>query len=83
MNDVILLGKTTCNALMISPEQVLAEVQRELKENTPPLKKLIVITLNEADGHYDINWRQAGMKISEIIALLELAKHTMIEEMGY
>ena len=46
-------------------------------------KKAIIIALDDTEGEYDISWYQAGMKMSEMLSLLEVAKQRVLEEMGY
>ena len=43
-------------------------------------KKLIIIALDDTEGQYDTSWNQAGMKVSEIISLLETVKQDMYFE---
>lgn len=46
--------------------------------------KCVVLALDDTTGGYNISWFQAGMKMSELVALLDMAK-TLIkkEEMGF
>lgn len=45
------------------------------------VRKGIVIFLNEDEGHYDSHFYQAGMKMSECLALVEVVKEKILNEM--
>ncbi len=81
------IGKKTNCALSFSPTQVLASCQQEVgKPETGAFEraeKLLVLALDDRDGAYAVSWRQCGMKSSQIVALLEIAKAQILEDMGY
>ena len=61
-----------------SPEMALEDVLRDFREGKRKATKAIVITLDSSGDKYEVHWYQAGMKTSEIVALLEYTKADMI-----
>lgn len=43
--------------------------------------KVIIITLCDDEGSYECGFRQAGMTMSECIALIEITKQLFLQEM--
>jgi len=86
MNDPINLNirraeKTGKND--VSPQDILEEALRELKEGVltcHPTKALIILLDNSGDL-YDTRFYQAGMKASELIALIEYQKQVFFDMM--
>jgi tRNA uridine 5-carbamoylmethylation protein Kti12 len=46
-------------------------------------KKAIVLHLDESSDCYAISYHQSGLKSSEILTLLEVAKIVILKEMNY
>ncbi len=46
-------------------------------------KKVLILALDETDGEYDVSFFQAGMHMSDMIALCDIAKSEFKREMGY
>ena len=46
-------------------------------------KKLAIIALNDKDDAYHVSFYQAGMSMSECVALCEVAKSLFKKEMGH
>ena len=46
-------------------------------------KKLLIVCLDDTEDRYDISWRQAGMKASEMLALSQLLNKQIMGMMGY
>lgn len=67
-----------------SPEQCLQDCLEDIGKRGAFKngKKLLVIALDDFDG-YQMNWAQAGMKMSECLALCEVAKTSFLEQMEY
>jgi len=84
-SNVTKMGSVANNAIMISPRQALEDAIEALgKQNAfKDGKKIMIIALDESDGEYSISFIQAGMRMSECIALCEIAKSVFMEEMGY
>lgn len=60
-----------------SPEQLLRDALERLESGGrwEGVDKLMVIALDDADESYATSAMQCGMKYSEVVALLEVAKH--------
>lgn len=85
MTKVAKLTKHSNNGLHFMPEDTLKDALKCIGEKGALKngKKLIFIALDDTEGNYDTNWFQCGMKISECVALCEVAKSRFLEEMGY
>lgn len=89
MSDkIVSLGEFADNAVMLTPEAVLKlaladiGVEGALEKGT----KILIVALDETDLEgrgYDISWYQAGMKMSECLALTEVVKVRLLANMGY
>ena len=72
-----------------SPKQALEEALADLGNTeseessafTSPTKMLI-LALDDSDENYTIGYIQAGMKMTECIALVEVAKQRFLQNMG-
>ena len=85
-NDIILLGNHSNNAATISPEQCLQNCLENYVGKRGAFKKgkkLIVLALDDTEGEFNTNFTQAGMKNSEILALLTVMKSVILEDMEY
>jgi len=83
-NKLILLSEETSRGDLRSPADMLSEAlddhtSGEMSDNT----KAMVLSLDNQNGEYNVTWYQAGMKCSEMLALLEVAKTKILQEMGY
>ena len=45
--------------------------------------KILIISLNDNNGEFTVKWTQSGLKSSVMLAVLETAKSTILESMGY
>ena len=63
-----------------SIEQMLRDLVDD-KERLGEYNKAVVLLLND-DGGYSVGFSQAGMKMSECVALCEIGKDRFKEEMG-
>ena len=85
-NNVVSLGKHAEDAKMITPSQCLQDcLDNDIGKRDAFIKakKLIVIALDDTEDDYWINFTQAGMTYSEIVALLETMKSYITKEMGF
>lgn len=85
-NEVISLTRETNDATFNTPKMCINEClkndigkQGAYKEG----KKLFMVCLDDNDDKYDISWNQAGMSMSEILALLDITKTFIKQEMGF
>ncbi len=83
MNNITYLADIHNNGTLDTPLHVLESVKERIESGQESPTKLVVISLDDSSGLYDIKWQQAGMKMSEMLALLEIAKSVVINEMGY
>lgn len=85
-NKVINMAKITNDASFITPEMCVKEClendigKRGAYKNG---KKLLIVCLDTTDGKYDVSWNQAGMCMSEVLALLDVTKSFIKKEMGF
>lgn len=82
---VVNLGDVTGNAVMSSPEQALKDALNHVGKNGAfeNGKKVLILALDDSDNDYSISFVQAGMKMSECLALCEVAKAVILEQMNY
>ncbi len=86
--EVVSLSKESGCGMVRSPEQMLEEALAEIRDDDSESffksgKKMMVISLNTNDDEYHVSWMQAGMKMSECVALCEVAKTKFIGEMHH
>lgn len=53
------------------------------KEKRKSYKKIIVISLDDSNGEYNVSLSSNNLKRSEIVALIEVAKLTNLSDMGF
>ena len=77
----ISLAKRTNDGTKWSIEDALKQALEEVGKRGAfeKGKKILIIALDESDG-YSINWIQSGMKMSECLALCEVAKTQFLTE---
>lgn len=67
------LSDYTNNVLQISPEQVIQDFQKYLKEN-PEFDKVFLLALDNKAGKFHPIWFKGMMLGSEVLAALDIAK---------
>ena len=83
--NVISMAEKAKNGTMQTPEQALRDCislvgeKGAFKEG----KKLLVLALDDTAGNFSVSFVQAGMKMSECVALCEVAKTIFLREMEY
>lgn len=84
-DNVASMSKKSGNATMCSPEDALKDALGCIgKEGSfKNGKKLLILALDESDEEYRVTWVQAGMKMSQCVALCEVAKTQFLSEMNY
>ena len=84
-DDVISMANKLRDATLQTPEQALEDALKDIGElgAFKDGKKILIIGLDETDGKYDVSFIQAGMKMSECLALVEVAKIIFLKEMGW
>jgi len=68
----ISLAEKKCDGTLWSIEQMLRDLVDD-KERLGEYNKAVVLLLND-DGQYSVGFSQAGMKMSECVALCEMGK---------
>ena len=79
------MARATNNAALASPKEVLEEAL-DCVGKEGPLKngtKIVIMCLDDTSGDYDVGFLQAGMRMSECLALADVAKVVFMEEMGF
>ena len=65
-------------------QDVLEEIASEEKATQfEPYDKAIVICLDTSENQFRVSWFQAGMRMSECLALCDVAKSSLKREMGH
>lgn len=82
---VVELGKATNNGKVRSPESVLLDALEFVrdKEGAFSGSKILIIALDTDNDNYLTSWIQAGMKMSECLALCEVAKTVFLTNLNY
>lgn len=76
-STVLKLVNYSADGRMRSVLDMLEESIASVKKDEVSNKKAITLFLDTENGAYDISWNQAGMTLSEMIALLDNAKYIM------
>ena len=84
-DKVLSLAKAANNGQVRSPEDALKDALNDIGKNGAFKngKKILILALDEDAEQYAVSFIQAGMKMSECLALCEIAKTVFLEEMGY
>ena len=83
--NVIQLADRSNNAAHISPVETLHRViaEQEAGGEWEGRKKMLVISLDDEDGSFDVSFRNAGMSCSNILAAIRIMEYKMLMAMGY
>lgn len=68
---------------MITPEDLLKRTLIEVENGEITSKRIVIICLDDEDSKYDLVYRAANISASQALALLEVVKTLMLEQMGY
>ena len=80
--NVINLGEVS--GMHRSPEHMLLEALEEVRNGRwDNRKKMLVLTVDEENNSYRVNWMQAGMHMSQCLTMCEVAKALFLKEMNY
>lgn len=82
---VIDMSAALNNGTLRTPKGALEDAIADIGEHgaLKSGKKIIIISLDDTEGQYSANWYQAGMKMSEMLSLLEVAKQIVLQEMNH
>lgn len=66
---------------MWGPVDVLQDAIKELEAGTRKANKLVVLFLDDVEGQaYNTGFSQSGLRMSELVALLEVTKFNIIQD---
>jgi hypothetical protein len=83
-DKIISLAQHANSALHRNPEQMLLEALKEVREGAwTNNHKMLILTVDEENDSYRLNWMQTGMRMSQCIAMCEVGKAKFMTEMGY
>lgn len=83
-DNVLSIADKLNSGIHRTPENMLEKAIEEVRDGVwTDIKKMMVITVDEENQSYIVNWMQAGMKMSECLTLCEVAKIRFLSEMGY
>jgi hypothetical protein len=83
MSSVIDLSAKTSNGHFRSPAALCDDAKEHFQGPLDSHKKALILSVDEEDGDYSVSFQQAGMKMSECVALCEVAKTLFLKEMNY
>ena len=64
-------------------ERVIVEHESQVHPNLVNAKKALVVFLDDTNGAYSISTYTAGLKVSELLSLIEVVKTSALIQMGY
>lgn len=79
MSKISYLAHEVSNGDRWTVEQMLQDELEDLGD----YNKALLLKLNDKDGDYDVTFTQAGLSMSQCLALLEVIKTVILKEMGY
>lgn len=84
-NNILNLAAFANNGIMQNPEEALLDAINEIKEGNGAFtgKKVLILALDDTDESYSVSFIQAGMHMSECLALCEIGKSVFKDHMGY
>lgn len=84
-DNIISLGDKTGDAAMQDPVELLKDAIKEFEEggHFEGRDKVLILSLDDNEGEYSVNFMQAGMKMSQCISLCEVSKAIFLKEMNY
>ena len=84
-DNITCLGQKTGDAGMTSPRMALKDAMDSLGEAGAfrDGKKLLVLGLDDTSENFAVSFIQAGMTMSQCVALCEVAKSIFLKEMNY
>ena len=84
MDNIISMAEKTDDATRCSPVQALQEAEKDFTDGVlSHVKKVLILSVDDTDGQFKINFIQSGMKMSQCLAACEVAKAVFLKEMGY
>jgi hypothetical protein len=85
--SVVPIREHSNNSAHITVRELLQDAIKYIDENPDSVagrsRKALIIFLDDTEGNYDTRFSQAGMKMSECVALCEIGKYPFLEQMKY
>lgn len=84
-SNIVRMSDKTNNASYSTPEQALRDALEEIGKRGAFKngKKLLILALDDTDENFNVSFIQAGMKMSECVAVCDVAKNIFKSNMGY
>lgn len=82
MSIVSLVDKSDSSAHW-SPKDMMESEIEDIEAGENPSRKAIVLFLDDSEGRFHVSYSCAGLKSSEILSVLEIAKARILTLMGY
>lgn len=64
-----------------TPEMIAQQAVKRCQAEDPPSKALVILLWDEKESQYDTGFFNSGMKLSEVVALIEYVKHDILRTM--
>lgn len=86
-DNILSMGQATGDAFKESPEGALRNALKDIGKHGAfkEGKKLLILCLDQGEesDKYEVSFIQAGMKMSECVALCEMSKNIFLGALGY
>lgn len=68
----------------LTPLDILSIAETEIRDGTRPAKSLVILALDRGEDveEYNVGWYAANIQASEIISLMKVVEHYMLQDMG-
>ena len=83
MGDIVNMADHSDSSSLWTPEQMADQVAQDYRSGDRSGTKALVLHLDTTDGQYSVGFTQAGMKATEMIALMRVVEANILREMGY
>lgn len=80
---VTMLSDKAKDATRWTVKQMLEDASQSVDNGKYKNNKAIILFVNDDGNAYDVGFHQAGMTMSECIALVDITKSILKREMGY
>ena len=82
-DNIVHINKNSCDGRKWTVEQMLGTALAEVKSGDRKTTKAVVIYLDDSEGGYAVGFTQAGLTMSQMLGLLDIAKAIVRSELGY
>ena len=85
MDKVISMSERMNDGTLQTPRQALEDALEDIGKNGAfkEGRKLLILSLDDTQDNYSVTFIQAGMRMSECMALCEVSKTIFLKEMEY